>query len=143
MNASETIDYLVGSWRVRRSILDHLEGERGAFEGVATFTRNDSPKSSLHFEESGEVRLGSFCGQARRELIYVGGHDAVTVTFHDGRHFFDLDLTHGTSRGVHLCNVDRYEITTIARSFDRFEEHWRVTGPRKDYDATTVLERLT
>lgn len=144
MDAHETLEYLLGSWRVHRTIFDHLGDDEGTFEGVATFTRREAPEPSLHFEETGDVCFGSYKGSARRQLDYVCASERfLTVNFVDGRHFFDLDLTHGSSTSVHLCNVDRYEITTVAQSTERLEERWHVVGPQKDYDAVTTLERIS
>jgi hypothetical protein len=52
-----------------------------------------------------------------------------------------IDLASGTSRDVHLCERDRYDITTVVHSPDRFEEHWRVSGPSKNYEARSIFDR--
>jgi hypothetical protein len=142
MNADETTRFLIGSWRVRRVISDYRSGEEGFFEGTATFTPLDANAEVLRFEETGTMHFGAYRGSARRQLDYaVTSESTLRVSFLDGRDFIDLDLTAGTSMGLHLCNVDRYEITTIVTSADVLEEHWRVEGPLKSYAAVTTLER--
>lgn len=145
VNAEETIEYLAGSWRVRREVFDHRTGETSVFAGIASFVRTErSGETVLRLDETGDVRLGEYCGEAHRQLEYAASSDStVAINFLDGRHFIDLDLADGESRDVHVCSADRYEIATIATSSDLFEEHWRVFGPEKDYVAVTTLERIS
>ena len=144
MNASETISYLLGSWRVRRALVDQRSGETSSFEGVATFSLNPAPTGdAVRFEEIGEMAVGPYRGEASRRLDYRAKDErTLLVAFCDGRHFIDLDLARGHSSDVHRCGADRYEITTIARSPELLEERWRVRGPRKDYVALTTFQRL-
>lgn len=144
MNAEETLEYLRGSWRVRRTIDDRISGDRGTFEGWANYRSVASEALALRFEERGEVSFGSYRGTAHRELELVAASSTlITVNFVDGHHFIDLDFEEGASRDVHLCNADRYEITMRVRSNDSLEEQWVVRGPAKDYVARTTLERMT
>jgi hypothetical protein len=145
MNAEETITFLEGSWTVRREVSDQRSGDASSFVGTATFARIEGlGESALSLEETGDVRLGDYHGKAHRRLEYVAASDStMRIRFLDGRHYIDLDLTGSESRDVHLCNADRYEITTIVTSSDTIEERWRVRGPEKDYVAVTTLERLS
>jgi hypothetical protein len=146
---SDTLEFLLGSWHITRSIDDHLSGRRGRFEGMATVTRSatgagDDRDIGAYYFETGELRFGTHVGQADRRLRYVAlGDGAVTVRFADGRAFVDLDLTSGEWQSNHLCGEDLYEIDTFARSADLVEELWRVRGPAKDYDAVAYLVRVT
>ena len=137
--APRPLDYFLGTWHVERTIADALSDDNGFFEGTATFSHGDD---RVDFEEVGVMRLGAYRGPARRRLYYYQGPgDSIDVSFVDGHHFVSLDLSSGVSRDVHLCERDRYDITTLVHSHDRFEESWRVSGPSKDYEAVTLFER--
>ena len=138
--AQSPLDFFVGAWHVERTISDALSDDNGTFEGIATFSSADE---RVDFEEIGVMQLGAFRGRARRRLRYVRGPgSSIDVSFLDGHHFVSIDLSSGTSRDVHLCDRDRYDITTVVHSKDRFDERWRVSGPSKDYEALTRFERL-
>ncbi|MGC2169641.1 MAG: DUF6314 family protein [Acidimicrobiales bacterium] len=138
--AKSPLDYFPGTWHVKRTITDALSDDDGTFEGIATFTRRDE---HLDFEEVGVMQLGAYRGRARRRLYYrQASESSIDVSFLDGHHFVSIDLSSGTSRDVHLCERDRYDITTVVHSHDRFDERWRVSGPSKDYEALTLFERL-
>jgi hypothetical protein len=139
-----TVGYLAGDWDVVREIADHRSGRAGRFRGRASFRpTTDSPRScALDFAEQGELRIGGHRGPAARSLRYHGRADgSADVRFADGRAFFRLDLRSGSCRAVHPCRADRYAVTVTWLSPDCFTEIWRVTGPEKDYDITTVYTR--
>jgi hypothetical protein len=146
---NETLDFLLGTWRVERTVTDHRRGEQGRFQGTATFTRRsdaDDPDGIDHvrFDEVGDYRLGDYHGEARRSLDYVAASGSrIAITFLDGHHFIDLNLASGESRDEHHCDLDRYEIATTVKGSDLLEEHWRVEGPEKNYEAVTSLVRVT
>lgn len=149
VGANETLDFLLGTWRVERTVNDHRRGDQGHFRGTATFLRaddavNEHDGDRVRFDEVGDYAMGDYHGEARRSLEYLASTDSsVAITFADGHHFIDLDLATGESRSEHLCNLDRYEITTVVRNRNLVEERWRVEGPEKDYDAVTLFERVT
>ena len=137
--APRPLEYFLGTWHVERTIVDALSDDNGFFEGSATFTERED---HVEFDEVGIMRLGAYRGPARRRLYYrQGPATSIDVSFVDGHHFVSLELSSGTSRDVHLCERDRYDITTVVHSQDRFDESWRVTGPSKDYEAMTLFER--
>jgi len=139
-----TVGYLVGDWDVVREIADHRGGRAGEFRGRASFRRvpDRSACAVLDLAEEGELRFGRHRGPASRSLRYQGRADgSADVRFADGRAFFRLDLSFGNCRAVHLCRADRYAVTVTWLSSDCFTEIWRVTGPDKDYDMTTVYTR--
>jgi hypothetical protein len=147
VGANETLDFLLGRWRVERTVTDHRRGDQGHFRGTAAFTRAEDSSSTgerVRFDEVGDYSIGDYHGEARRSLEYVASADSsVAITFVDGHHFIELNLASGESSDEHLCNLDRYEITTVVKSRDLVEERWRVEGPEKDYDAVMSLERVT
>lgn len=147
MGTNETLDFLLGRWRVGRTVTDHQNGGQSHFRGTATFsplgTGTTLGNDRVRFDEVGEYHVGDYRGEARRSLEYVASSNSrVVINFVDGHHFVDLNLASGESRDEHLCNEDRYEITTIVASPDVFEERWHVEGPRKNYDAVTTFVRV-
>ena len=131
-----------------RSIHDHREEAFGNFEGVATFgdcaeREYVEPPARLHLRELGRLHLGVFDGPAERSLIFSRtAPSTLHVTFVDGRPFLDLDLRSETPNAQHRCGDDVYDVTFFFRSADIIEETWRVRGPRKDYDASSVMIRV-
>jgi hypothetical protein len=139
-----TVGYLAGDWDVVREIADHRCGRAGEFRGRARFqcVTDGAECAVLDFAEQGELSFGGHRGPACRSLRYHGRADGgADVRFTDGREFFRLDLRWGNCRAVHLCRADRYAVTVTWLSPDCFTEIWRVTGPDKDYDMTTVYTR--
>ena len=139
-----TVGYLTGDWDVVREIADHRSGRAGEFRGRASFRSapDRSGRAVLDFAEQGELRFGGHRGPASRSLRYRGRADGgAEVRFADGRAFFRLDLRSGSCRAVHPCRADRYAVTVTWLGPDCFTEIWRVTGPEKDYDMTTVYTR--
>ncbi|MDQ6840372.1 MAG: DUF6314 family protein [Actinomycetota bacterium] len=148
MKVVDTLEFLVGTWRVVRSIEDHRTGTRGLFEGTADVAYASSrPDGAVdvraRYEEMGELRFGTHRGQAHRQLHYLRLDDATVMLFFiDGRPFVDLDLTTGAWRSNHPCGKDHYEIATFVASGTVIEERWRVQGPAKNYQASTTLTRM-
>lgn len=154
MEIADTLSFLLGEWRLDRRLEDHLSGTSGVFAGQATLamvTGGTGPASAeqarhaeqARYEESGELTLGPHRGLATRSLLYVRRDDSrVLLQFTSGLPFVDLDLRAGTWQSVHDCGEDRYEIRTVVAAPDVVREHWRVRGPRKDYEASTTLTRI-
>lgn len=140
--AGGTAGYLAGDWDVLREIADHRAGRSGQFRGTAAFRPAPGSPGVLELTEDGELRFGAHRGPASRRLRYAARPDgAADVRFADGRAFFRLDLGPGSCQAVHPCGEDRYAVTVTRLSADCFTEIWRVTGPGKDYDMTTVYTR--
>jgi hypothetical protein len=148
MEIVDTLGFLLGTWRVSRSIEDHQSRIRGSFEGTAALTEppsgcNFSLGARARYDEEGELHFGTHMGQAYRSLEYMRLDDVtVMLYFTDGRPFVDLDLSTGAWQSNHLCGDDRYEIATLVRSRNIVQERWRVQGPTTNYDAVTTLMRV-
>ena len=137
----DTLAFVRGTWRIERTLVDHRAGRQGRFTGTATALPATSGPD-LMYSELGELSFGPHTGPARRVLGYHGLPDGtVAVRFADGRPFFLLDLRAGHCMAVHLCGADRYELSYQVRSAGLLEEHWRVRGPDKDYEARATLTR--
>jgi hypothetical protein len=142
----DTLDFLVGTWTVERSIEDHRSGISGYFQGRAVLVGSAAEEGTAavaraSYHEAGELRYGAHVGPAWRSLEFVRLSGAVMVYFTDGRPYIDLDLRSGAWQGEHQCVADHYEVRTVVRSLDELHELWRVRGPDTDYDATTTLRR--
>ncbi len=140
----DTYEFLLGQWRLERTLTDHLLHETGVFSGTATVTRRTvAAPETAQYREVGLLRFGAYQGTARRSLGYqrqTGG--AVTMTFEDGREFVACDLRSGRWRAVHRCGEDRYELGWRVVARDVISEGWRVRGPLKDYEARCVFRRV-
>jgi hypothetical protein len=141
---ADTYLFLLGEWRVERTLEDHRLHETGLFSGTATIAPcGRGPQQTAQYHEVGQLRFGAYRGTAFRSLRYLrdqGG--AVTVTFEDGRRFVACDLRSGRCATTHLCGDDRYEVSWRVVSRDVLVEQWRARGPCKDYEARCVLQRL-
>jgi Family of unknown function (DUF6314) len=143
----DTLAFLLGRWRISRTIDDHHGGTSGTFEGTAEVVRRqvtiaEGGEERARYDEVGTLRFGDHAGPARRRLVYVRRADAtVMISFSDGRPFVDLDLRSGEWRTTHQCGADLHEITNAVVSADVMREHWRVRGPTTDYEATTTFVR--
>ena len=143
----DTLVFLLGGWNVERSIDDHWNATSGTFVGVSRLSLDPSLIASgdagqAIYDEQGKLQLGDHVGSARRRLEYRRQDDgSVSLYFLDGRHFIDLDLSSGISEGTHHCASDIYYVKIVVRSMHLYEEHWRVVGPSKDYEAITAYSR--
>ena len=128
-----------GVWSVRRDIEDFAGGPTGRFRGLARLT---SEPGGLRYAEQGWLRLGAQKMQAHRVYLWrFEGETGVAVLFEDGAPFHRFDWARAESADVHLCGRDRYEVRySFAR--ESWRAHWRVTGPFKDYAASSQYLRL-
>jgi Family of unknown function (DUF6314) len=154
-----TLEFLSGRWRASRSLRDHVAGQEGSFQGVASFVprgalpfhalRFDAlpfdalPFGALSYSEQGELQFGRHRGPASRSLIFVPAPDgAAAVLFADGRPFYRLNLRSGYWQAEHPCDRDLYLVTVRVSGPDCLIEHWQASGPGKDYEMTTTLARI-
>ncbi len=134
------VDLLAGRWSVRRDVCDHRLGLRGAFTGVAVFTRTDA---GLTWSERGHMRFSAYDGPAFRDLVVVAAGDGWEVRFPDGRLFHPLDLSTGVCDAVHPCGEDVYRGRYVLETPDRLTVAWRVSGPEADESLDAVYDRAT
>lgn len=134
-------DFLRGSWRIDREILDVGSGITGRFTGSARFEADAEVRSLLRYIEHGTVQLASHRGPAFRRLGYHLAGPHARVVFDDGRHFHDLDLRGGLWEVEHPCRADLYRGRFEVDGADRWRQEWTVTGPHKDQLIRTILER--
>lgn len=146
MEVRDTLGFLLGRWRVGRTLFNHRGGTIAQFTGRARVmaTTTVAPvfgPAEAALVEIGVVTVGPHRGPASRRLRYRDANGAAAAQFADGREFVSLDLRGGAWRAVHDCGLDRYEIETVVVGPDVIEERWRVRGPAKDYDAVATFIR--
>jgi uncharacterized protein DUF6314 len=134
-------EFLFGSWKVDRSLLDRRHSIRGNLHGHADFV---PAGCCLLYEERGTLTFGAHCGAAEQSYKYDfgGGNARACVSFRDGRAFHDLDLSHGQTLVSHVCGHDLYEGRFIALDPGQWQSVWKVAGPRKDLEIFTLYSRL-
>jgi hypothetical protein len=145
MEVSDTFGFLLGTWELGRTYTGHRGGDSGSFEGQAVLARAGSGDGldRARYEETGQLRLGSYQGPASRHLEYRRTPDGTVMLYRPGgQPFIALDLSSGGWQASHPCGPDQYEIRTVVRSPDLVQEYWRVSGPDKDYAAVTTLHRV-
>jgi hypothetical protein len=136
----DAVEFLRGRWRVERLITDHATGMTGRFDGTADFAETEP--GTLEYREQGELRFGTYRGEASRRLIYRARPDGTAdVYFGDGRDFYHLDPGPGRWTGQHPCGRDHYALTAERLGPATFRERWQVSGPDKDYELSTTLTR--
>ena len=142
----DTLDILLGNWRLERSIEDRRAEVTGSFTGVASLTctapAGGSSGRRATYRETGRLSFGRYRGPAARGLEYVEQPDGtVLLCFTDGRPYIEVDLRTGACARVHDCGADRYEIRFDVLADGVLEERWLVRGPSKDYESLTTLTR--
>ncbi|MEV0172362.1 DUF6314 family protein [Streptomyces sp. NPDC050803] len=137
----DVLAYLAGAWRVRRSVLDQANGERGEFSGTTLFGPLDG--GGLLHEENGTFVWQGVARPAERTLRFLAAAPPGTadVRFADGRPFHGLDLTTGHHIADHPCSADLYRGEFTVLDADHWRSVWRVRGPAKDLVLTTDYTR--
>ncbi|MFE7935419.1 DUF6314 family protein [Streptomyces sp. NPDC057456] len=138
----DALAYLLGSWRVARSVRDRASGAEGRFTGVKVFGALD--EGGLLHEESGTFVWLGVPRPAERTLRFLPGPTPGTadVRFADDRPFHDLDLRAGRHIADHPCSADLYRGEFTVRDADHWRTVWRVAGPAKDLSLTTDYARV-
>ena len=134
-------DTLPGRWLLHRTIPG-----QATITGFATFQPHSS--EVLHYRETCRIQLthgpafnGHRCYQFER------ASDGFSVFFDETppRLFHCIPLTpHGDAligTATHLCAPDRYDSSYRFHSDGTFVVQHTVSGPRKDYESTTVYRR--
>jgi hypothetical protein len=123
--ASERLERYLGTWDVKRRIIDRLNATLITFEGQALVT-------PVQFEEHGDATSDQ--AMLRSSRTYRLGCEAgrLTVSFPDLSEF--IRIGDGASqRVIHQCGPDLYRGRLFFRGPDAWAEMWRVEGPRKRY----------
>jgi hypothetical protein len=121
-----------GIWSVARDIEDHAGGPSGRFRGLARITPDGE---GLRYAEQGLLTLGAAKLQASRVYLWrFDGPTGVRVLHEDGADFHQFDWARATCEAEHLCGADLY-VARYSFAAESWHAHWRVTGPRKNYES--------
>ena len=128
-------DGLVGTWVVRRRLVDRRAGVFAAMDGDLELTRQPD---GVDWVETGVLHwLGQDIEVSRRYLLRETD-DGWWVRFADGRPF------HPWTPGApvaHPCGPDLYRGLVTVDGPERWRMLWDVTGPRKDQRIVTRFTR--
>lgn len=125
-------DFL-GSWDVRRTIVDRLAKATYRFEGVSTV-------SNTSFVETGMVHWGATALRGERSYGLRAANGGLDILFPDGRLF--VTIGDGAVQSVyHLCGDDQYAGRFYFEADGGWAEAWRVKGPRKNYASLARYRR--
>jgi len=128
----------VGDWRIGRQITDRL-GPEARLEGRAEFAE---VAGGLEYLETGQLRVGDLAAMnASRRYRWRAEGPAIAVEFPDGRAFHRFDPGRDQPEATHDCAPDTYHVRYDFTRWPDWTCHWRVTGPRKDYDMLTRYSR--
>jgi hypothetical protein len=125
-------DDFAGNWQLERELIDRLGAMNGVLAGTATLTR--AGDAGLTYNEVGELTLASGASlRAERRYLWDFTKGEIAVFFADGAPFHTF-TPQGLGLGTaHLCGADLYNVTYDFRDWPRWQAHWEVRGPKKDY----------
>lgn len=115
----------LGTWDVRRRIIDRLNHSLVTFEGQAFVT-------PVQFEEHGDTHSDHATLRSSRTYRLDDAVEDLVVRFPDLAEF--IRIGDGASQHVvHHCGPDLYRGRFFFRGPDAWAEMWHVRGPRKHY----------
>ncbi|WP_394941817.1 DUF6314 family protein [Psychromicrobium sp. YIM B11713] len=144
--------FLLGSWRIERTLLERSTGQRGEFQGDLEFS---SSHSGLHYRESGTLRWDApqEVGSAPRDhrvpvkrdyLLRATPDPRVLDWYFDyGDYFHQLDLSSGRWQTEHPCSADLYRVDYTVLDAEHLRVIWEVAGPHKDQLISSSWSRLS
>lgn len=130
-----TPDALVGTWRLRRRLVDRTAGLTGRVDGTLDLV---SAGDGLEWREAGTLVTPGWTVPVTRRYLVLEGDTGWWLHFDDGRPF------HPWTPGVaveHPCRADLYRGLVRVDSPRRWRTLWDVSGPAKDQRIVTRLDR--
>eukprot|EP00310_Coccolithus_braarudii_P002995 CAMPEP_0183359290 /NCGR_PEP_ID=MMETSP0164_2-20130417/51744_1 /TAXON_ID=221442 /ORGANISM="Coccolithus pelagicus ssp braarudi, Strain PLY182g" /LENGTH=193 /DNA_ID=CAMNT_0025533363 /DNA_START=106 /DNA_END=688 /DNA_ORIENTATION=+ len=140
-------NYLTGKWSLTKALSYTRGGVTSTFSGAAVFERTEyNGRMLLLYEEQGQLAIGSAEYPAHRRLLWDCTCEPTKVYFFDSQHLGGVDAVvtratffhavHFNEEGEpvqfhHPCIDDMYTGRLRFQSPERFDIHWRVSGPRK------------
>ncbi|AVA20707.1 MULTISPECIES: DUF6314 family protein [unclassified Rhizobium] len=121
----EGLGHYLGTWDVRRKVIDRLNASLILFEGQAFVTPHQ-------FEEHGDTTMDYATLRSSRTYRLRGEAGHVAVCFPDLTEFIRIGNS-ASQRVVHHCGADLYRGRLFFRGPDAWAEMWHVQGPRKHY----------
>ncbi|NEI67944.1 hypothetical protein GR212_00040 [Rhizobium lusitanum] len=128
MEGAAGIDRLklfLGTWEVKRRIIDRFNRSLVTFEGQAFVT-------PVQFEEHGDTCSDDTTLRSSRTYRLDEGDDSLVVRFPNLSEFIRIGED-ASQRVIHHCGQDLYRGRLFFRGVDAWAEMWHVRGPRKNY----------
>ena len=119
---------LLGTWKFTRHIVDNMAGVKRNATGELTITENE-------WNETGEMDGGDFFQSYKLNM-----ENNFTVSFNDGRLFYELENINEKQTISHLCGDDLYEGIWELNNNNLFIQ-WIVKGKTKDYIMKTEYKK--
>ena len=151
MDVADTFGFLLGAWRVSRSIEDRQAGLTGSFEGSALLVIPPEWQERgvwARYDETGTLQFGGHSGPASRTLGYMRRFDGtVAVFFPDGRPSSTSTCGPGPASGITRAARTRTTSRspsarwTSSRSTGRSRARTRTTGPSRPSAANLPTRR--
>ncbi len=140
-----------GRWSLRRDIMDMRAGRTGTFRGHAVLSPPDEAQpedarrdhARLDYAEEGVLQIGAGPAlHATRRYLWMFDAQGVAVRFADGAPFHRFVPGVSGAGTDHPCGADLYRVRYDFEGWPvSWLAVWRVAGPRKDYEMTSVYER--
>ncbi|MGU3411948.1 DUF6314 family protein [Microbacterium sp. M1A1_1b] len=129
---------LLGTWTLRRSLLDRRAGTSGSVVGTTSLRRVAADE--VAWTEAGTMTFdGRSVPVSRTLVVRRAPDDSWTVHFADGRVFHDWVWG---APVTHACAPDDYT-GALAGDTSRWTVRWDARGPAKDLRLDSVLEGRT
>lgn len=143
MEIADTLDFLLGRWKIVRFLTDHANQQTGVFRGTVEVSSHPTAADEASYREAGLLQLATQLSDAHRSLACQRrAWGAVTTFLPAGNPFIEIDLTSGSCEAEHGCDKDLYRLAFRLLSPNCIEERWQVSGPSKAYEASAKLTRL-
>lgn len=127
-----------GAWRITRTVADRRDKADAHFTGSARFMP-DGPV--LRYVETGRLEMGETVLEAEQSHLWRMDGNRFCVCFADGRPFHSFDASVLQPEARHDCAPDLYLVRYDFTNWPAWIAEWTVTGPRKDYVATSQYSR--
>ncbi len=134
------LDDFLGTWRLRRRILDRRAGEAGRLDGLVRF---EAGAGGAVQREEGTLTLASRQQMtATRTYLWSAAPGRLVVRFADGSDFHDFSDDADNPEAEHPCGDDLYRVRYDFRGWPAWRAVWRVSGPRKDLVIASAFSPL-
>ena len=134
------LEDFLGTWRLRRRILDRRAGEAGRLAGLVRF--EEGAGGAVQREEGTLTLALRPPMTATRTYLWSTAPGRLVVRFADGGEFHEFADDASLAEAEHLCGDDCYRVRYDFRGWPYWRAVWSVTGPRKDLVITSAFAPL-
>ncbi len=136
-----TLDDLIGTWRLWRTVFDRRTQKGSAMWGEATFSPGKEDEL-VYVEEVMHRREGKGAYRAKQRYRYKLKEDKLEMyRCNEAPNTPFLTLPTEKLQGKAQCGADRYELDWNFKGTEMFLQRYRVLGPRKDYVIRSLFSR--